>query len=71
MDMFEEKGRAGKLGFYRSNLILLASPSSAIIGFLADNYDFNIPFLGLSLILFFAAAILVLNLAISKEKHIN
>lgn len=62
MDIFEEKGRAGKIGFYRSNLILLGSPASAIIGFFADNYDFNIPFIGISLILFIAAGILITNI---------
>jgi len=67
MDVFEEKGRAGKLGFYRSNLILLASPASAVIGFLADNYDFNIPFLGLSGILFLAAFILMLNILFTRN----
>ena len=61
MDVFEEKGRAGKLGFYRSNLILIGSPASAIIGFFADNYNFNIPFIGISLILFIAAGILIIN----------
>lgn len=69
MDVFEEKGRAGKLGFYRSNLILLGSPASAIIGFFADNYDFNLPFLGISLILFIAAGILVSSLFYSKLKE--
>ncbi len=67
MDQFEEKGRAGKLGFYRSNLILLASPSSVIIGFLADRYNFKIPFIGISMILFLSALILILNLLIYKK----
>jgi MFS family permease len=67
MDVFDEKGRAGKLGFYRSNLILLASPASAVIGFLADNYNFNIPFLGLSFILFLAAFILVINIFLTRK----
>lgn len=62
MDQFEEKGRAGKLGFYRSNLIILGSPSSAVIGFLADKYNFILPFIGISIILFLAALILVINL---------
>ena len=62
MESFEERGRAGKIGFYRSSLILLASPSSAVIGYLADNYTFDIPFYGISGILFLAAAILLVNL---------
>jgi MFS-type transporter involved in bile tolerance (Atg22 family) len=68
MDQWPEKGRAGKLGFYRSNLIFLASPSSAIIGFLADRYNFNIPFMGISLILFLVALILIFNLLIYRNK---
>ncbi|RLF58779.1 MAG: hypothetical protein DRN27_04485 [Thermoplasmata archaeon] len=68
MDLFEEKGRAGKLGFYRSTLILLASPASSIIGFLADNYNFNVPFFGISIILFIAAAILLFNVIFFNKK---
>ena len=68
MDLFEEKGRAGKLGLYRSTLILLASPASAIIGFLADNYDFNVPFIGISMILFIAATILLINVIFFKKR---
>jgi len=67
MDQWPEKGRAGKLGFYRSNLILLASPSSAIIGFLADRYNFNIPFLGIAFILFMVVLILTINILINKK----
>lgn len=67
MDQWSEKGRAGKIGFYRSNLILLASPSSAVIGFLADNYNFKIPFLGISSILFIVAIILTINILIKKK----
>ena len=67
MDRFEEKGRAGKLGFYRSLLIVLASPASSIIGILADNYNFIIPFYGISMILFLAAIILIINLIFFKK----
>jgi len=69
MDQWEEKGRAGKLGFYRSSLILLSSPASAFIGILKDNYNFDIPFLGISLILFIAALILAFNLLLSRKKN--
>ena len=69
MDQFEEKGRAGKLGFYRSNLILLGSPSSVIIGYLADKYNFILPFIGISIILFLAAAILIFNLLFFDKKN--
>lgn len=66
MDQWEEKGRAGKLGFYRSTLILLGSPASAIIGFLADEYNFNVPFLGISIILGVASLLLLSNLIYHK-----
>jgi MFS transporter, YNFM family, putative membrane transport protein len=68
MDQFEEKGRAGKLGFYRSMLILLASPSSSVIGFIADKYSFDLSFLGLSAIFFIAAFILVINILFIRNK---
>jgi MFS family permease len=68
MEQWGEKGRAGKLGFYRSNLIILGSPSSSIIGFLADKYNFIIPFIGISIILFIAALILVINLLFFKQE---
>jgi len=68
MEQWEEKGRAGKLGFYRSNLIILGSPSSSIIGFLADKYNFIIPFIGISIILFIAALILTINLLFFKQE---
>ena len=67
MDQWDEKGRAGKLGFYRSNLIILGSPSSSIIGFLADKYNFIIPFIGISILLFIAALILLINLIFFKQ----
>ena len=65
MDQWEERGRAGKLGFYRSLLILLASPSSSVIGFLADKYSFDVPFIGLAIIFFITATILLFNLALN------
>jgi uncharacterized protein (DUF2062 family) len=67
MDQWPEKGRAGRLGFYRSNLILLASPSSAVIGFLADIYNFKVPFMGISFILFLVTIILAINIAFFRK----
>jgi MFS family permease len=69
MNQFSEKGRAGKLGFYRSSLIILSSPSSAVIGYLADKYNFKIPFIGISLILFFAAILLIVNVLIYPTQN--
>ena len=67
MDQWPEKGRAGKIGFYRSSLILLASPSTAVIGYLKDVYNFKIPFLGISFILFLVVIILTINILINKK----
>jgi len=67
MNQWPEKGRAGKLGFYRSNLILLASPSSAVIGILADRYTFDIPFIGIALLLFIVVIILSINILMAKK----
>lgn len=69
MDQWPEKGRAGKLGFYRSNLILLASPSSAVIGVLADQYNFHIPFIGIAGLLLLAVLILTINILMTKQKE--
>ncbi len=71
MHKWPEKGRAGKLGFYRSNIILVASPSSAVIGILADRYNFNIPFLGIAFILFIVVLILTINILINKNTGNN
>ncbi len=71
MDQWEDKGRAGKLGFYRSMLILLASPSSSVIGYLADKYSFDVPFIGLAIIFFIAAFILLISLALNYKKNKN
>jgi len=68
MDQWEDKGRAGKLGFYRSMLILLASPSSSVIGYLADRYSFDVPFIGLAIIFFIAAIVILVSLALSYKK---
>jgi len=67
MDQWEDRGRAGKLGFYRSMLILLASPSSSAIGYLADRYSFDVPFIGLAIIFFIAAFIILVNLLLNTR----
>ncbi|MBS3802684.1 MAG: MFS transporter [Candidatus Thermoplasmatota archaeon] len=71
MDQWDDKGRAGKLGFYRSMLILLASPSSSVIGYLADRYSFDVPFIGLAIIFFIAAIVILVSLALNYKKNKN
>jgi DHA1 family quinolone resistance protein-like MFS transporter len=67
MDQWGEKGRAGKLGFYRSLILLFGSPIAAIIGITASKYGFNAPFYGISLFLFIVVIILLFN--IISERH--
>ena len=55
---WEEKGRGGKLGFYRTMVILTGSPTSAIIGISASRYGFDVPFLAIALILFVASVVI-------------
>ncbi len=71
MDQWEDKGRAGKLGFYRSMLILLASPSSSVIGYLADKYTFDVAFIGLAIIFFIAAIVVLVSLILNYRKNKN
>jgi len=62
MDQWKEKGRGGKLGFYRSLIILCASPISAIIGATASTYSFTVPFLGMAILLLIGVFVLGLRL---------
>lgn len=62
MGLWEAKGRGGRLGFYRSVLIMLGSPTSAFIGISAARYGFNVPFLIIALLLFLMVIILFVNL---------
>jgi len=72
MDQWEEKGRAGKLGFYRSLLIMLSSPIATYFGYTADRFgSFNFAFLTISVILFIASIFLFFNLLIEKRKKIE
>lgn len=63
INQWEVKGRAGKLGFYRSINILVGSPTSAVVGYAATRYGFDLPFLALALLLGIAAATLFGTLA--------
>ena len=62
MDQWEEKGRGGKLGFYRSLIILCASPISAIIGTTASSYNFTVPFLGMAVLVIIGVLVVMLKL---------
>ena len=59
---WEEKGRGGKLGFYRTLVILLGSPTSAVIGISASRYGFDVSFMVIAVLLFMASAVLLFSL---------
>lgn len=65
MNRWESKGRAGKMGFFRSSFLLLASPTAASIGYLGDRYGFDVPFLGIAGILFAAFLLLAVSMMVS------
>ncbi len=69
MDQWGEKGRAGKLGFYRSQIILFGSPISAYIGYTAAIYGFGLPFLTISGVLFTSSMILMLSIILDRYKN--
>ncbi|HEC82025.1 MAG TPA: MFS transporter [Thermoplasmatales archaeon] len=60
---WEEKGRGGKLGFYRTLVILAGSPTSAVIGVSASRYGFDTSFLVLSVLLFMSSFVLLISVA--------
>ena len=55
---WEEKGRGGKLGFFRSTTVLIGSPTSAFIGYSATRWGFDTSYMGIS-VLFLIASILL------------
>lgn len=61
-----EKGRGGRLGFYRSILILSGSPASAAMGYYATGRGFGTPFLIISLLLSSAAVMLFLGIVAER-----
>ena len=61
-----EAGRGGRLGFYRSTLILVGSPTSAVIGYYATDKGFGFPFLVIAVLLSSAALLLFLGLAAGR-----
>ncbi len=67
MHFWEERGRGGKLGFYRSLTILIGSPTSALIGYSATKYGFDFPFSALAVLLSIAAIVLLITLVIERS----
>lgn len=73
MSKWEEKGRGGKLGFYRTLVILFGSPTSAIMGFSASKYGFDVPFLSIAILLLITTFILSFDLIknfIKKQRRV-
>jgi len=64
LGLWGERGRGGRLGFYRSLLILTGSHTSAVIGFYAAKGGFALPFLVIALLLSIAALLLLMNIAL-------
>ncbi len=71
MDQWGEKGRGGKLGFYRSQIILFGSPISAYIGFTASRYGFWLPFLTISAILFTSSTVMMISILLDRNREKN
>ncbi len=68
MGLYEEKGRGGKLGLYRSLTILLGSPTAAAIGFSSTTYGFDIAFWAVVVMLAVAAVILSVLVLFQRAK---
>jgi predicted MFS family arabinose efflux permease len=69
MHFWEERGRGGKLGFYRSLTILIGSPTSVLIGYSATKYGFDFPFSALAVLLSLAAIMLLVSLVKEKKSQ--
>lgn len=67
MHYWDVKGRGGKLGFYRSLTILIGSPTSAIIGYIATRYSFDISFLVLGIMLVMASFVMLSSIFICRR----
>ncbi len=62
MQNWEEKGRGGKLGFYRTLTILLGSPAAGLIGYSATHYSFDFPFVIISVLLSAGAVAVLISI---------
>jgi len=66
LGLWEERGRGGRLGFYRSLLILTGSPTAALIGAYATDRGFAFPFLVIAMLLSVAALLLLVNIVVEN-----
>ncbi|MFO7915713.1 MAG: MFS transporter [Candidatus Krumholzibacteriales bacterium] len=67
MNFWNVRGRGGKLGFYRSLTILIGSPTSAVIGYLATKHGFDISFLILGILLMVAAGVMLSSAFVCRD----
>jgi len=61
---WEEKGRGGKLGFFRSLTVLLGSPTSALIGYSALTLGFDTSFVIISAAMMVISVMILIGLLI-------
>ena len=66
MDLWYSETAGSKLGIFRSGIILLSSPISAIIGGLSEIYGFDIAILIIAGALVFASFLLALRIFLNK-----
>ncbi|MFO8051290.1 MAG: MFS transporter [Thermoplasmatota archaeon] len=64
---WEEKGRGGKLGFFRSLTVLLGSPTSALIGYSAMVYGFDRSFILISAVLLLISVAILVGILVQKK----
>ncbi|MDD5779032.1 MAG: MFS transporter [Candidatus Thermoplasmatota archaeon] len=69
MHHWEVRGRGGKLGFYRSVTILVGSPTSALVGYAAHRYGFDLPFALLAALLALAATALLAYMEVQRRRR--
>jgi sugar phosphate permease len=68
MDFWKDETAGTKLGVFRSLIVLLGSPISAIIGWSKDFYGFNLIFQYLAIGLFLTSILIILRYLIDKLK---
>ena len=58
LQKWEERGRGGKLGFFRSTTVLIGSPTSALIGYSATRWGFDIAYTGIAILFLISSTLL-------------